>query len=267
MKNDKMNIFFKKLKRKLPGSHSAGTGVIGLLGFLFLLSIAALFFITENYFVAMAIISIGLLVYLTGAGIARLMVSSFTIFLSSRHLLDKAVYMQETLKSLEEAYGTEQHSDFTQDSQENISDNPPIILPDNPLVRDLQKLLEEGKEYEDARYLAHTYYSDCLELYDYTSGHLEFVADAMPLFGLIGTILGLIAMFDGLGANVTVESLAPQLALALKTTLYGAIFSSIYKIVGSRFDQRLKTLEFDFEEFCFGLEVLVKNRNRIVLEG
>ena len=89
----------------------------------------------------------------------------------------------------------------------------------------------------------------------------------MPLFGLIGTILGLIAMFDGLGANVTVESLAPQLALALKTTLYGAIFSSIYKIIGSRFDQRLKTLEFDFEAFCFGLEVLVNGKNQIEVEA
>ena len=56
----------------------------------------------------------------------------------------------------------------------------------------------------------------------------------MPLFGLIGTIVGLIGMFDSLSADVTVEFVSPQLALALKTTLYGAIFSSIYKIIASR---------------------------------
>jgi biopolymer transport protein ExbB/TolQ len=56
---------------------------------------------------------------------------------------------------------------------------------------------------------------ECHELYDSSGSHLEFVSGAMPLFGLIGTILGLIAMFDSLGSNVSVESLSPQLALAL----------------------------------------------------
>jgi len=85
----------------------------------------------------------------------------------------------------------------------------------------------------------------------------------MPLFGLIGTILGLIGMFDSLGADVTVESLSPQLALALKTTLYGAIFSSIYKIIGSRFEQRLKILDYDYETFCRALQVIIQNKNQI----
>lgn len=249
----KVTNIIKKMRRRLPGSNTAGTGIIGLLGFCGLFLVSSLFFITENYFLAMAVISIAILVYLTGTGIARLVVSSFTIFFSSRHLLDKAVYMQETLKSINDVLNVENKSND-------------VILPDNPLVRDLKSLLDHQADYEAARYLAHSYYSECLELYDYNNGHLEFVADAMPLFGLIGTILGLIAMFDGLGANVTVESLAPQLALALKTTLYGAIFSSVYKIIGSRFEQRLKVLEFDFEGFCYGLEVIVKSKKNILIE-
>ena len=85
----------------------------------------------------------------------------------------------------------------------------------------------------------------------------------MPLFGLIGTIVGLIAMFDSLGGNVTVEAVSPQLALALKTTLYGAIFSSLYKIIGSRFEQRQKFLEYDFDAFTRFLEVLITHKNTI----
>jgi biopolymer transport protein ExbB/TolQ len=92
---------------------------------------------------------------------------------------------------------------------------------------------------------------------------MEFVANAMPLFGLIGTILGLISMFDGLGSDVTVETLTPQLALALKTTLYGAVFSSLYKIIGSRFEQRQKFLEYDFDTFSRLLEVLISHKNTI----
>jgi chemotaxis protein MotA len=85
----------------------------------------------------------------------------------------------------------------------------------------------------------------------------------MPLFGLIGTIVGLIGMFDSLGSNVSVELLSPQLALALKTTLYGAVFASLYSIVASRFDQRLKALEYDFEILNHGVKVLVENKARI----
>jgi biopolymer transport protein ExbB/TolQ len=82
----------------------------------------------------------------------------------------------------------------------------------------------------------------------------------MPMFGLIATIIGLIGMFEGLGAEVTVEFLSPQLALALKCTLYGVLLAALYKIIASRFDQRLKALDYDFETFCRALKVLIDNK-------
>ena len=96
---------------------------------------------------------------------------------------------------------------------------------------------------------------------------LDFVAGAMPLFGLIGTIVGLIGMFDSLGADVSVEVLSPQLALALKTTLYGAVFASIYTIVASRFDQRIKALEYDYEILNHALAVMVRNKATIEVQA
>jgi len=134
------------------------------------------------------------------------------------------------------------------------------ILPDNPLVRDIQVVLRREKGTEYADYVAHQYYVDCRELYDHFHSNLEFVAGVMPLFGLIGTVIGLIGMFDTLSANTSVENLSPQLAIALKTTLYGAIFASLYTIVASRFDQRIKALEYDYEIFSHALEVLVENK-------
>jgi biopolymer transport protein ExbB/TolQ len=80
------------------------------------------------------------------------------------------------------------------------------------------------------------------------------------MIGLVATIIGLIGMFEGLGAQVTVEFLSPQLALALKCTLYGALLACIFKIIASRFDQRLKVLEDDFETFCRALQVLIDNK-------
>jgi biopolymer transport protein ExbB/TolQ len=81
----------------------------------------------------------------------------------------------------------------------------------------------------------------------------------MPLFGLMGTVLGLISMFDSLGGAVTIEAIAPQLALALKCTLYGALYSSLYKVNATRFEQRLKGLDYDFDTLCRALKVIFEN--------
>ena len=241
---------------------SAGAGLVGLLGFLGLFLIAALFFITENYFISMFIMSLGLMVYVTGKEIVKIFLSSFTVFFSTKHLIEKAACLQENLPALKKVLKLRRKADGELASGP-VSAEDTIILPQNSLSQDIKILVDQDQDVKYAEYVAHSYYVECHELYEFTHDNLDFVAGAMPLFGLIGTILGLIAMFDSLGANVTVESLAPQLALALKTTLYGAIFSSLYKIIGSRFEQRLKALEYDYETFCYGLDVIFQNKTRI----
>jgi biopolymer transport protein ExbB/TolQ len=238
---------------------AAGAGVLGLVGFAALVIVAGVFFVTENYFIAMVMMSFALLVYVTGAELAKLLLTSFTIFFSSKHVIAQAAYLQDTLVALRKVLL------IRRDIEGNLVAGPivpgaKVKLPDNPLVRDIQALLENNPDYEYAEYVAHSYYVQCHEVYDHASAHLEFVATAMPLFGLITTIIGLIGMFESLGAEVTVEYLSPQLALALKTTLYGALLASIYKIIASRFDQRLKALDYDFDTFCRGLQVLIDNK-------
>jgi len=212
------------------------------------------------------LISFALLVYVAGGELTKLLVSSVTVFFSRKHLIVNAAHLQETLVALREFL----HLRKDETGWVKVGPIEPgtvAKLPDNPLVRDMQVVLKRGKGTEYAEYVAHEYYVDCRELYDHFSTHLSFVAGAMPLFGLIGTIVGLIGMFDTLGSNVSVEELSPQLALALKTTLYGAVFASIYTIIGSRFDQRLKALEYDFEIFTRGFEVLVENKATIEVQA
>jgi biopolymer transport protein ExbB/TolQ len=241
---------------------SAGAGVLGLVGFVALVAVAGVFFVTENYFISMVMMSFALLVYVTGAELAKLFLTSFTIFFSSKHVIPAAAQLQETLVPLRNVLL------IRRDAEGNVRAGPlvpgaPVKLPDNPLVRDIQVLLEKNPDYEYAEYIAHSYYVQCHEVYDHSSAHLEFVATAMPLFGLIATIIGLISMFESLGAKVTVEYLSPQLALALKCTLYGALLATVYKIIASRFDQRLKALDYDFETFCRALQVLIDNKATI----
>lgn len=238
---------------------SAGAGVLGLVGFAALFLVACVFFVTENYFVAMLIMSFALLVYVTGSELAKLFLTSFTIFFSSKHVIPGAAYLQETLVPLSRTLM------IRRDGEGNLKAGPlvkgmTVKLPDNPLARDIQTLLEKNPNFDYAEYITYQYYVQCHELYDHSSSHLEFVATAMPMFGLIATIIGLIGMFEGLGAEVTVEFLSPQLALALKCTLYGVLLAALYKIIASRFDQRLKALDYDFETFCRALQVVIDNK-------
>jgi biopolymer transport protein ExbB/TolQ len=237
---------------------AAGAGVVGLIGFFGILVVSGVFFITENFFIAMLGVSLALLVYATGAEIGKLLLSSATVFFSTRHLTPKAAQLQQTLAALEETLT------LRRDREGELRVGPVergmrVRLPDNSLVRDLVTLQERKKGYEYAEYLAYSYYVECQELYDHSGAHLDFVSGSMPLFGLMGTVLGLINMFDSLGSVVTIEAIAPQLALALKCTLYGALYSSFYKVNATRFEQRLKGLDYDFDTLCRALKVLFDN--------
>lgn len=256
--------FFNK-STKVIKQTSAGAGFVGLIGFAVMIIVATVFFITENYFISMFTISIGLLIYVTGLDLVVLMFSSFIIFFSSKHLNTRATSMQETLVALRNILNIRRARDGSI-AVGPIESNAPIILPDNSLSRDIQEIVSVGKSFDYAEFVAHSYYVECHELYESSSSNFDFVSGTMPLFGLIGTIIGLIAMFDSLGADVTVESLSPQLALALKTTLYGAIFSSFYKIIGVRFERRMVDLDYDYDTFCSALQVIIENKNTIEVQ-
>ena len=248
------------------GETAAGAGVLGLVGFAAVFLIAVVFFVTEQFFLAMVLTSFALLLYVAGAELGKLLLSSLTVFFSSRHLIRNAIHLQDTVTALRRSL----HMRKDESGWIKVGPIDPgthVKLPDNPLVRDLQAVLRREKGGEYADYIAHQYYVDCRELYDHFHAHLEFVAGVMPLFGLVGTVVGLIGMFDALGSNTSVENLAPQLAISLKATLYGAILATVYTIMASRFDQRIKALEYDYDILLHSLDVLVKNEAVIEVEA
>lgn len=255
----------------LPGdalAHDTGAsaGALGLLIAIAVFAGAIVFFVAESYFLAMLLVSIALLTYVAGGEMIKLVQSSLTVFLSSRHVVENAVHLSNTVAAMRKALY------MKRDDQGNIKAGPidegaPIKLPDNPLVRELQSVLRHKKGQEYTEYVAHHYYVDCRERYDHFHAHLEFVANVMPLFGLIGTVIGLIGMFDRLGSNTSVENLAPELAISLQCTLFGAILASVYLSAASRFEQRIKALEYDYEILVHGLDVLVRHNAHIEVQA
>src|SRR5687767_51490 len=168
----KDSTFFESINRSALAVNqaAAGAGVSGLIGFGGLFVVASAFFITENYLIAMLLISLALLVYVTGAEVAKLLMSSATIFFSSKHLTPKAARLQETLVSIQDAL------EFRRDPAGELRVGPlekgaRIKLSDNPLARDLKAVTDSEKDFEYAEYVAHSYYVECHELYDYSASH------------------------------------------------------------------------------------------------
>ena len=253
-------------KDALAHDTGASAGALGLIVAAAVFVGAIVFFVAESYFLAMLLVSISLLIYVAGGEIGKLAQSSLTVFFSGRHVVENAVHLRDTVDALRKALYMKRDEDG-RIKMGPIEAGAKIKLPDNPLVREIHAVLRNKKGTEYAEYVAHHYYVDCRERYDHFHAHLDFVANVMPLFGLIGTVIGLIGMFDRLGSNTSVENLAPELAISLQCTLFGAILASAYLSAASRFDQRIKALEYDYETLVHSLEVLVHNSADIEVQA
>ncbi|MCB2184984.1 MAG: MotA/TolQ/ExbB proton channel family protein [Deltaproteobacteria bacterium] len=53
----------------------------------------------------------------------------------------------------------------------------------------------------------------------------SFMAKISPAFGLVGTLIGLVNMLRGVGKEISPEVVGPAMAVALVTTLYGALLA------------------------------------------
>ena len=175
----------------------AGGGALGFFGFLALTALALMFFVAESFFLAMLLMSFALLMYVAGAEILELMRSAVTVFFSQKHL-HEAVHIQKTVVALRRHLRMKKDADGVVRAG-LIEKGTKVKLPDNPLVREIQAVLKRERGAEYAEYVGHQYYVRCRELYDHLHAHLEFVAGVMPLLGLVGTVVGLIGMFDKLG--------------------------------------------------------------------
>ena len=126
---------------------AAGAGVVGLVGFLLVFAVSAVFFVTENFFIALFGASMALLIYATGSEIGKLLLATITMFFSSRHLTPKAAQLQDTLAALEDSLS------IRRDREGEMRVGPMekgmrVRLPDNALVRDLVAVQERKKSYE-----------------------------------------------------------------------------------------------------------------------
>ncbi|MDP6574256.1 MAG: MotA/TolQ/ExbB proton channel family protein [Rhodospirillales bacterium] len=89
---------------------------------------------------------------------------------------------------------------------------------------------------------------------------LKAMAGAAPAFGMIGTLVGLIIMLDGMGGDPS--QLGAGLAVALLTTLYGVMFAQIiFKPAATKIMQREQILRFRNLLVAEGLALLADRKS------
>ena len=102
-------------------------------------------------------------------------------------------------------------------------------LDTHPFIKDGLRLIYNKFNDEKLMTIIKTMLSERVSYYDESIEQLEVLCKYPPAFGMMGTIIGLIAVLKQLGADNGIESVGPNMAVALITTLYG-IFIANYII-------------------------------------
>jgi chemotaxis protein MotA len=96
----------------------------------------------------------------------------------------------------------------------------------HPFITDCLVLINDGYSSDDMREMLtmriQTYQNK--EFNDI--GIIKSMVKYPPAFGMIGTVIGLIAMMVGMSSSAGMENVGPSMAIALTTTLYGLLISN-----------------------------------------
>ena len=97
-----------------------------------------------------------------------------------------------------------------------------VQIPNEFLGRGVQ-LAVDGNPPDFVRKLLSTDINQCIERHDMGKKIFVAMADAGPAFGMIGTLIGLVQMMSNMSDPT---SIGPAMAVALLTTLYGAVLAN-----------------------------------------
>jgi chemotaxis protein MotA len=123
----------------------------------------------------------------------------------------------------------------------------------DPLLGDMIRMLVDGLELEEIKISAEGAIAQVEDRLGTNVAVWEKLADLFPAFGMIGTLVGLIQMLRNLNDP---SALGPGMAVALITTLYGAVLANAFAIPVATKLKKVKDTE-----------VLYKNIYLLAIEG
>jgi hypothetical protein len=218
---------------------------------LFLVLSVALFVmhsVTTN-FLSLTILSIAFLVFMSGERVFTLFLSIGRVLISSKHsdhhadnLVRLSSLLDQTVVHMDNKSSSAEKFEVFQDSLKSSPGRSPELESVISAVRENPNKCSGDEDYaiSDARRI----YLNGMSEYSSVVGCLEYVANSMPLFGLIMTLVDMFAIMTELNSSLVMEELGPKLGIAFSCTLFGAVLSAIYKVVESRFADRIRDLDF-----------------------
>lgn len=97
------------------------------------------------------------------------------------------------------------------------------------------------------------------------SGVFDSVGDAAPAFGMIGTLVGLIQMLANMEDPSTI---GPAMAVAMLTTLYGAILANMYAIpIADKIRSWTVAEEGVYDLIIHGTELMYEGYSPLIIES
>ncbi|PVZ71502.1 flagellar motor protein PomA [Pelagibaculum spongiae] len=98
---------------------------------------------------------------------------------------------------------------------------------ENPFMARGVQMLVDGREADEIRSLLAKDMNLNIERHEIGQGLLRALGDVGPAMGMIGTLVGLVQM---LSAMDDPKSIGPSMAVALLTTLYGAVLANMFAL-------------------------------------
>lgn len=249
-------------QRSYLNENTAGAGALGFVLAIILFLISYLLMRMESHFLMMFTASAGLLAYHYGPNLWILFSDTIRTIFTRKHIDNRA---QEILLFHRKLRSYVQEHKYDKQGLKVVAEK---INSENPsstaLEFEVSKFFSEKSSNSDkatyslTNYLRTHYYADAHEHYSTHANALEFAANLLPLIGIVGTLCGMLDVFSQMNQNSTLEisQIASGMGLAMKSTLYGALFSVFFKVLSSRFHQQMEVLDYDFDELIAGIYVL-----------
>lgn len=129
------------------------------------------------------------------------------------------------------------------------------VKADDPIVKYCMELIASAHKPEELRAMMVNAVESEFERKTIPVQVLKGMASSGPAFGMIGTLVGLIAVLESMGASTEglMQTVGSGMAIALTTTLYGVLFARMVFLPAAN-----KLLQYEEEE---------RFRNLMVVEG
>ena len=114
-----------------------------------------------------------------------------------------------------------------------------IKATDNEFLRDGLQMVVDGYSKDELEEILNNRIQQYHDQEQNAAGIYRTMASLSPAFGIIGTLIGLIAMMQTMGDDVS--RIGPAMATALTTTLYGALFANmLYTPIATKVERRVE---------------------------